>query len=428
MNIWNILGIKPTTEKKEIQIAYGKMLATYHPEEFPEKFQEIQHAYKSALRYAKKPQQNMIAPSFDKQKEFQQPRSFETTSRFPEAATFEDDKNFHPDQKDAFETESRFPETERSEDGENFHPDQKDTFETESRFPEATISKDDEHFYSEQGEWQEQQKTYLETSEPKPKSIFTDSELDIDEHNIQFENWQKAHNALLWFIEIMRGEFGAGEIHYFLSSSEFQAVKTNDEFLSGLYGVLLEKGFLLKPYPHEVKMLKEALSSHAVQSYAWSDLHEWFDKFERGKIKTPPSSARKSFYFFAKGIVAIYALVVIVVLFLDFFGIESSPRYQTQSNRPDEQMQQIQEIVRDVQIQEINERHEELLGIAAALVEAEESIEDYLYETYGMKFKAKEGDENERIFIAIDHPEIVVQVTLTFNGTTGEWEIESLPL
>ncbi len=54
MSIWNRLGIKSTTNQKEIKQAYAKLIAKYHPEEYPEKFSEIQEAYKSAISYAKK--------------------------------------------------------------------------------------------------------------------------------------------------------------------------------------------------------------------------------------------------------------------------------------------------------------------------------------------------------------------------------------
>jgi len=51
MNNWDILGISPTTDKKEIRRAYAKMLAKYHPEEHPDKFEEINAAYQWALKY-----------------------------------------------------------------------------------------------------------------------------------------------------------------------------------------------------------------------------------------------------------------------------------------------------------------------------------------------------------------------------------------
>lgn len=52
MDIWDILEILPTKDKRAIKRAYAKMLANYHPEEYPEKFQEVQAAYEWALQYA----------------------------------------------------------------------------------------------------------------------------------------------------------------------------------------------------------------------------------------------------------------------------------------------------------------------------------------------------------------------------------------
>jgi len=52
MNSFTILGIEPTTDKRAIKRAYAKMLAKYHPEEYPEKFNKINQAYQNALLYA----------------------------------------------------------------------------------------------------------------------------------------------------------------------------------------------------------------------------------------------------------------------------------------------------------------------------------------------------------------------------------------
>ena len=45
MSIWSTLGIEPTKDKRKIKRAYAKMAARYHPEEQPEKFQEVYDAY-----------------------------------------------------------------------------------------------------------------------------------------------------------------------------------------------------------------------------------------------------------------------------------------------------------------------------------------------------------------------------------------------
>ncbi len=48
---FEILEIEPTKDKREIKIAYSKMLKKYHPEEFPEMFMRINEAYGVALEY-----------------------------------------------------------------------------------------------------------------------------------------------------------------------------------------------------------------------------------------------------------------------------------------------------------------------------------------------------------------------------------------
>ncbi len=52
-NQWSILGIEATTDILKIKAAYAKKAKLVHPEEYPEEFQELQKAYKSAIKYAK---------------------------------------------------------------------------------------------------------------------------------------------------------------------------------------------------------------------------------------------------------------------------------------------------------------------------------------------------------------------------------------
>ena len=51
MNIWEILEIAPTENPREIKSAYARLLRKYHPEEYPEKLEEIRQAYEIALLY-----------------------------------------------------------------------------------------------------------------------------------------------------------------------------------------------------------------------------------------------------------------------------------------------------------------------------------------------------------------------------------------
>ncbi len=53
-NFWSVLQIEPTTDKKTIKSAYSSLSKVYHPEDNPEKFMELQKAYKEARAYAKR--------------------------------------------------------------------------------------------------------------------------------------------------------------------------------------------------------------------------------------------------------------------------------------------------------------------------------------------------------------------------------------
>ena len=53
MNIWETLGIEPTTDVKLIRRRYAELVRLYHPEDQPETYQEIVEAYQKALAYAR---------------------------------------------------------------------------------------------------------------------------------------------------------------------------------------------------------------------------------------------------------------------------------------------------------------------------------------------------------------------------------------
>lgn len=42
---WEILGIEPTKDKKQIKKAYARALKSCHPEEYPEAFKILHSAY-----------------------------------------------------------------------------------------------------------------------------------------------------------------------------------------------------------------------------------------------------------------------------------------------------------------------------------------------------------------------------------------------
>lgn len=53
MNCWKILGIEQTSDLVAIKTAYAAKAKEWHPEEYPEEFQQLQQAYRIATRLAK---------------------------------------------------------------------------------------------------------------------------------------------------------------------------------------------------------------------------------------------------------------------------------------------------------------------------------------------------------------------------------------
>ncbi len=65
MNAWEVLGIDPTSDKKEIKKAYARLLKQYHPEENPEEFKQIQAAFQQCLHQ----DQEIESVSFEQNKQ-----------------------------------------------------------------------------------------------------------------------------------------------------------------------------------------------------------------------------------------------------------------------------------------------------------------------------------------------------------------------
>ena len=70
MDIYQVLGISPTRDKKIIRKAYAGLIRKYHPEEHPEKWKEIHDAYMVAMQRAD--QEEVPAVSISKPKNEEQ--------------------------------------------------------------------------------------------------------------------------------------------------------------------------------------------------------------------------------------------------------------------------------------------------------------------------------------------------------------------
>lgn len=60
MNVWEMLGIEPTKDIAVIKKAYAARSKHCHPEEYPEEYQKLRSAYKTALQYAKSSGENTV--------------------------------------------------------------------------------------------------------------------------------------------------------------------------------------------------------------------------------------------------------------------------------------------------------------------------------------------------------------------------------
>ena len=60
MDIWEILGIPPTTDIAAIKQAYAAKAKEWHPEEHPEEFKRLRSAYRAAVSYAKNGEEQLF--------------------------------------------------------------------------------------------------------------------------------------------------------------------------------------------------------------------------------------------------------------------------------------------------------------------------------------------------------------------------------
>ena len=134
MNIWETLGIEPTTDVKLIRRRYAELVRLYHPEDQPEIYQEIVEAYQKALTYVRsrntKPE-NSLRKASDSQ----------------EAAELEEEANEKPNSSLHFEnlTEETNTENEESERSSlDFSDYQKSTDKTSNSFNFETFKAEED--------------------------------------------------------------------------------------------------------------------------------------------------------------------------------------------------------------------------------------------------------------------------------------------
>ena len=98
MDVYQVLGISPTRDKKIIRKAYAGLIRKYHPEEHPEKWKEIHDAYTIAMQRAD--QEEVPAVSISKPKnEEQRPQREEQKPQHEEQTPQQQEQN--PQEKNA---------------------------------------------------------------------------------------------------------------------------------------------------------------------------------------------------------------------------------------------------------------------------------------------------------------------------------------
>lgn len=102
MNIWETLGIEPTTDVKLIRRRYAELVRLYHPEDQPEIYQEIVEAYQKALTYARS-------------RNTRPENSLRKASDSQEATELEEEANGKPNSSLDFETLTEETKTENEE-------------------------------------------------------------------------------------------------------------------------------------------------------------------------------------------------------------------------------------------------------------------------------------------------------------------------
>lgn len=112
-DIWSILGIDPTDDKKAIRRAFAAQSRLHHPEEEPEYFAALNQAYKAALDYGAGTEKNAFpADGFNigdrnTAKKGGSSALFSSDGRVDERRTGEEEKNREPLQKTAEEENGR---------------------------------------------------------------------------------------------------------------------------------------------------------------------------------------------------------------------------------------------------------------------------------------------------------------------------------
>lgn len=230
-DIWAVLGIEPTTDKRKIKKAYAEAVKTCHPEERPEEFKQLYEAYQAALNSLSadnraprgvsagtlqqetlhsETSQHKALRSEVSQQEAQHPEKLRPETQHPEI--------LHPE---SLHSETLHPETQHSE-----------TLRSEMQHPETLRSETlhSETLHSEPVHPEAQQEMSrsamredgLETSQPGMQMIFA-------RNNQQKQRaWEQLTTLWDTYLE-NRNRQNASALIQFLKGTEFSRIRDLDD-------------------------------------------------------------------------------------------------------------------------------------------------------------------------------------------------------
>ena len=209
MNIWETLGIEPTTDVKLIRRRYAELVRLYHPEDQPEIYQEIVEAYQKALTYARS-------------RNTRPENSLKKASDSKEATELEEEENEKPNSSLNFEhlTEERKVKVEESETSSlDFSDYQQSTDKTCDSFNFETFKAEED-----------EQKSTLDFSSYNEAAYLIRNAIESivgnDDYNLEEQEhlWRQFFSQYQYDMDIVQSVLEEMDVYIFNKSEQFSIV------------------------------------------------------------------------------------------------------------------------------------------------------------------------------------------------------------
>jgi len=209
MNIWETLGIEPTTDVKLIRRRYAELVRLYHPEDQPEIYQEIVEAYQEALTYARSRKTRLE-------------NSLRKASDSKEATELEEEANGKPNSSLNFEnlTEETKIENEESETSSlDFSDYQQSTDKTSNSFNFETFKAEED-----------EQKSTLDFSSYNEAAYLIRNAIESivgnDDYNLEEQEhlWRQFFHQYQYDMDIVQSVLEEMDVYIFNKSEQFSIV------------------------------------------------------------------------------------------------------------------------------------------------------------------------------------------------------------